>query len=44
MSMQSCKQLNIRELQNHDEGHDDEVCWLGNDWNENVSYGGKMET
>ena len=44
MSMQSCNQLNIRELQNHDEVHGDDVCWLRKDWNENVSYGGKMET
>ena len=35
---------NNRELKNHDEVHDDDVCWLGNDWNENVSFGGKKET
>ena len=34
----------IRELKNHDEVHDDDVCWLGKDWNENVSFGGKKET
>ena len=34
----------IRELTNHDEVHDDEVCWLGKDWNENVGFGGKKET
>ena len=34
-----------RELKNHDEVHDDDdVCWLGNDWNENVSFDGKKET
>ena len=33
-----------RELKNHDEVHDDDVCWLGKDWNENVSFGGKKET
>ena len=33
-----------RELKNHDEVHDDDVCGLGKDWNENVSFGGKMET
>ena len=34
----------IRELKNHDEVDDDDVCWLGKDWNENVSFGGKKET
>ena len=34
----------IRELKNHDEVHDDDVCLLGKDWNENVSFGGKKET
>ena len=34
----------IRELKNHDEVHDDDVCWLGKDWNENVSFGGKKES
>ena len=33
-----------RELKNHDEVHDDDVCRLGKDWNENVSFGGKKET
>ena len=36
--------LDIRELKNHNEVHDDDVCWLGKDWNENVSFGGKKET
>ena len=27
-----------RELKNHDEVHDVDVCWLGKDWNENVSF------
>ena len=35
---------NNRELKNHDEVHDDDVCWLGKDWNENVSFGEKKET
>ena len=34
----------IRELKNHDEVHDNDVIWLGKDWNENVSFGGKKET
>ena len=35
----------IRELKNHNEVHDDDdVYWLGKDWNENVSFGGKKET
>ena len=34
----------IRELKNHDEVHDEDVCRLGNDWNENVSFGGKNKT
>ena len=34
----------IRELKNHDEVHDDDVCWLGKDWNENVGFGGKKES
>ena len=34
----------IRELKNHNEFHDDDVCWLGKDWNENVSFDGKKET
>ena len=33
-----------RELKNHDEVHDDDVCWLGKDWNENLSFGRKKET
>ena len=33
-----------RELKNHDEVHDDDVCWPGKDWNENVSFGAKKET
>ena len=39
-----CCMLYNRELKNHDEVHDDNVCWLGKDWNENVSFGGKKET
>ena len=39
-----CWPNNIRELKNHDEVHDDDVCWLGKDWNENVSFGWKKET
>ena len=35
---------NIRKRKNHDEVHDDDVCWLGKDWNENVSFGGIKET
>ena len=34
----------IRELKNHNEVHDDDVSWLGKDWNENVSFGGEKET
>ena len=34
----------ISELKNHDEVHDDDVCSLGKDCNENVSIGGKKET
>ena len=34
----------IRELKNHDEVHDDDVCWPGKHWNENVSFGEKKET
>ena len=34
----------IRELKNHDEVYDDDVCWLGKDWNENVGFGGKKES
>ena len=30
-----------RELKNHDEVYDDDVCWPGKHWNENVSFGGK---
>ena len=33
-----------RELKNHDEVHDDDVGWLGKDWNENVGFGGKKES
>ena len=33
-----------RALKNHDEVHDDDVCGLGKDWNESVSFGGKKET
>ena len=29
-----------RKLKNHDEVHDVDVCSLGKDWNENVSFGG----
>ena len=36
--------LATRELKNHDEVHDDNVCCLGKDSNENVSFGGKKET
>ena len=32
------------EIKNHDEVHDDDVCWPGKDWNKNVSFGGKKET
>ena len=39
-----CGLPNIRELKNHDEVHDDDICWLGKNWNENVSFGGKKET
>ena len=38
-----CCMLYNRELKNHDELHDDDVCWLGKDWNENVSFGGKKK-
>ena len=41
--MKRCR-LVSKELKNHDEVHDDNVCWLGKDWNENVSVGGKKET
>ena len=34
----------ISEHKNHDKVHNDDVCWLGKDWNENVSFGGKKET
>ena len=34
----------IRELKNHDEVHDDDVRWLGKDWNENVGFGEKKES
>ena len=34
----------ISELKNHDEVHNDDICWLGKDWNENVSFGEKKET
>ena len=33
-----------RELKNHGEVHENDVGWLGKDWNENVSFGGKKET
>ena len=36
--------LGNRELKNHDEVHDDDVCCQGKDWNENVGFGGKKET
>ena len=36
-----CLSWHNRELKNHDEVHDDDVCWLGKDWNENVSFGRK---
>ena len=32
-----------KELKNYDEVYDDDVYWLGKDWNENVSFGGKKE-
>ena len=32
-----CQIAVIRELKNHGEVHDEDVCWLGKDWNENVS-------
>ena len=38
------KRHDNRELKNHDEVHDDDVCLLGQDWNENVSFGGKKDT
>ena len=41
--MKRCR-LVSKELKNHDEVHDDNVCSLGKDWNENVSFGGKKET
>ena len=34
----------IRELKNHNEVHDNDVSWLGKDWNENVSFSVKKET
>ena len=34
----------IGNFKNHDEVHDDDVCWQGKDWNENVSFGRKKET
>ena len=40
----SRSKLNIRELKNHDEVHDDDVGSLGKDWNENVGFGGKKES
>ena len=33
-----------RELKNHDEVQDDDLCWLEKYWNENVSFGRKKET
>ena len=41
-----CCMLYNRELKNHDKVHDDDddVCWLGKDWKENVFFGGKKET
>ena len=41
-SVSSCLASHSGELKNHDEA--DDVCWLGRDWNENVSFGGKKET
>ena len=38
-----CLSRHNRELKNHDEVHDDDVCWLGKDWNENVSRKLKMQ-
>ena len=38
------KFVDIRELKNHDEVRDDDVCWLAKDWNENVGFGGKKKT
>ena len=35
---------NKRELKNHDGVHDDDVCWLRKDWNENVSFGGEKNS
>ena len=45
-SHMTCRDVShiIRELKNHDEVHDDDVCWLGKDWNENVGFGGKKES
>ena len=39
-----CQLEDIRELKNHDEVYDDDVCWLGKDWNENVGFGEKKES
>ena len=39
-----CCMLYNRELKNHDEVYDDDVCRLEKDLNENVSFGGKKET
>ena len=38
------RKVDIRELKNHDEVHDDNVCCLGKDWNETVGFGGKKES
>ena len=40
----SGRRCGIRELKNHGEVHDDDVCWPGKDWKVNVSFGGKKET
>ena len=42
--MASKSKENRELIKNHDEVHDDDVCWLRKDWNKNVSFGGKKET
>ena len=42
--MASKSKENRELIKNHDEVHDDDVCWLRKDWNNNVSFGGKKET
>ena len=44
VALQGWSALVNRELKNHDEVHDDDVCSLGKDWNENVGFGGKKES